>query len=46
MLGEVDMLAQSQGNIPLAEWLRCLPGDPGVGGSNPGGVKNVTIGSG
>ena len=42
MLIEVDILAQSQGNILLAEWLRCPPGDPGVEGSNSGGVKNIT----
>ena len=41
MLGEVDMLAQSQRNIPLAKWLRCPPVDPWVRGSNPGGVKTL-----
>ena len=40
---EVDMLAQSHGNIPLAEWLKCPSVGPGVGRSNPHGIKNVTM---
>ena len=33
VLVEVDMLAQRQGNIRLAEWFMSPPVDPGVGGS-------------